>query len=85
MLRDLHSLNIRDVEKQLNNMLNQLSIKLRGKVRSIIVKHAIEAWLLADPNSVKKALGHKTKVKNPETLQKPDKEIDYIALKCGKR
>jgi len=45
----------------------------------------MEAWLLADPETISKIVKHKVNVGNPEEIKNPATYLDEIMKKCGKR
>jgi len=84
ILKDLHRYTEEKVKKQIRKIENAIE-KLGFTAKGIIVKKAMEAWLLADPEAISKIVKHKVNVGNPEEIENPATYLDEIMKKCGKR
>ena len=75
VLKDLHRL----PEDIVSRHLKKIQSEAKGtmcNVQGIIVRKAIEAWILADIESI--ATGKKVKIGNPECINEPNKELDRL-------
>ena len=61
-------------EEEMAKITRRIETSLRSKIKQsfhyIVVTHAFEGWLLADPTCIKKYLGPRTKVKIPASASK---------------
>ena len=75
VLKDLHRLPEDIVSKHLKKIQSETK-ETTCNVQGIIVRKAIEAWILADTESI--VTGKKVKIGNPECIDEPDKELDRL-------
>ncbi|MCS4542454.1 MAG: DUF4276 family protein [Euryarchaeota archaeon] len=54
------------------------------EIKICIVRHAIEAWFLADENALGEFVENPTAISNPEEICKPDEEIEKLFRNSGK-
>ena len=80
VLKDLHRHREEDVLHMLRNLEN-----LDDRVVGVLVKRAIEAWILADPSCLESKLRVRVSVRNPEELEDPAEELDRIMRLAGRR
>jgi hypothetical protein len=87
VLKDLHRYDERTIDQRFRGIRNKLSTPERCRTSLAIVRRAIEAWLLADPESLNRAFGFKNKIiiNNPEEITDPAEELDRILQRHGKR
>jgi hypothetical protein len=87
VLKDMEKYKEKSINKRFNAIKTRLHPSERNKVRLIIVRRAIEAWLLADPKAIEKAFGCRIGVIAGMTdeIRNPAEELDKMLRKCGKR
>jgi hypothetical protein len=87
VLKDLHRYNERDINQRFREIRNQLSTSEKSRTALVIVRRAIESWLLADPEAINKAYGFKNKiiVNDPEEVLNPAEELNRILQRHGKK
>lgn len=84
LLRDLNQRAESDVQREFEWIHNGLPSELRGRVSHAVARREIEAWFLADPETIKQITGHEARIPDSEAIDKPAKELAYIFRKCGK-
>lgn len=87
IMKDLHRYRRTKILERFNRLRKQLSRAERRRTKLVIVKKAIESWLLADPSAISKAFGCRRKIviNNPEEVENPVEVLDSILKKSGKR
>ncbi|RLE78090.1 MAG: hypothetical protein DRJ52_10825 [Thermoprotei archaeon] len=87
VLKDLHTYNEEYLLARFNRIKNMIEKSLREHIYLIVVKKAIEAWLLADIESITSYYKRSIKVHigDPEKIDDPAEELDKILNKCNKR
>jgi len=85
LLKDLHTLDEGELRSRIERTLSELPEYLSGRVDYVIVRRAIEAWILADPDGLERATGHRPSVSDPEDILDPAEALDELLKKCGKR
>ena len=87
VLKDLERYEEVDIHQRFNAIQKSLTSSQKKKTKLVIVKRAIESWLLADPNAIKRAFGCKktANINKPESVTNPTKELDNILRRCGKK
>ncbi len=84
VLKDLHSFTEQDVLEKLEKIGSSLPSNVRGKFANIVVRKAIEAWLLSDPEALKIICYQAEPPSNPEGLDDPAEYLRRELRKCGK-
>ena len=87
VMKDLHRYKKAKILERFNKLRKQLSGAERKRTKLVIVKKAIESWLLTDPSAIGRAFGFKEKIviNNPEEIANPAEVLDKILRKSGKR
>jgi hypothetical protein len=87
VLKDLHRYDQRTIDERFRGIRNHLPASESRRTSLIIVRRAIEAWLLADSESINRTYGFKDaiEVNNPENIEDPAEELDRILQRHGKR
>ena len=91
VLKDLERYEEDVLSRRFNEIASRLSNIERSKVIFIVVRKAVEAWLLADLDAVERATGcrisrrTRSRLTNPEAVDNPKKELTAILRKCGKK
>ena len=57
----------------------------KPRIVPVIVRRAIEAWILADPTSLSHRLGVPVRVEEPERILDPAEELDRVMRRAGLR
>ena len=83
VLKDLHGRREEEVEKHLEQIGNK--IKRIAPYHGIIIRHAIEAWILSDVSCLKESLGIVARQVDPESIVKPDDYLDSLFTKKNMR
>lgn len=83
VLKDLHNYE----EELVMNHLETIKQRVQqiGRYNGIIVRYAIESWILADISCLKKTLGISTRQIDPESIRNPDKYLDALFMRKNKR
>jgi len=81
ILKDLHRYDENAITRRLETIATRIA---KPKVIPIIVKRAIEAWVLADPQSLSKELGVRVNVKDSEALLDPAETLNHYMKLAGK-
>jgi len=90
VLKDLEHYDEKILVERFRKVLERLPEIERNRITLVLVKRAIEAWLLADPDAVEKAagceIGRRTRQRlaDPEGILNPKEELRKIFEKCGK-
>ena len=82
VLKDLHTYEERVIRKHLETI--ERKVKQLARFHGIIVRYAIEAWILADTSCLQKTLGIKTRQVDPESIEKPDEYLDSLFMRKNK-
>jgi len=85
LLKDLHTLDEGELRSRIERTLSELPENLSGRVDYVIVRRSIEAWILADPDGLERATGHRPRVGDPEGILDPAEVLDELLKRCGKR
>ncbi len=80
VLKDLH----RYSEDTLTDIMRKIE-RMDNRITCIIVKRAIESWILADPSCLERKYKIKVEIHNPEELEDPAEELDRILRRIGRR
>jgi len=86
VLKDLHTHREENIRKWYNAARRDLSAELRDRLTFVIVKHAIEAWFLADTDALNATYdcSINKEIFNPEDFPNPSEELENLLRKHGK-
>lgn len=76
-----------EIEKEVQKVKGTLTVKVNRPVYYVVVVHALEGWLLSDPEGIKKYLGPRAKINISPSASKecrPKKVMKDIFRKAGK-
>jgi len=94
VLKDLESFEESTIKQRFQKAVRRVRERLPGvslDVRLVIVKRAVEAWLLADPDAIEKATNCKLseevkkRLDRPEQISRPKDVLADLLRRCGKR
>jgi len=87
VLKDLHTYQEDAINRRYGAVLKELDTYLKKKARLVIVRHAIEAWFLADINALNRTFNCRIEreIPNPEGIKDPAKKLNEILEGYGKR
>jgi len=90
VLKDLERLDEEAVRRRLEDVRRALPPGGRDKVVFVVVRRAVEAWVLADPDAIEEAIGceigrrARQRLANPEAIEEPKEELKKMFRRCGK-
>lgn len=85
VLKDQHDHPEERVKELLSRVDRNTPEDLRGKLRKIIVKRAIEAWILADPQGLRSLCSKAGFTGDPEAPENPAEILERELAKCNKQ
>mgnify|MGYP000194440325 CR=1 FL=1 len=83
VLKDLHEYREEIIKRHLETIRQR--VQHLARYYGIIVRYAIEAWILADVSCLQKTLGITTRQINPESIERPNEYLDALFMKKNKR
>ncbi len=83
VLKDLHEYREEVIRKHLETIKKR--VQHLARYYGIIVRYAIEAWILADVSCLQKTLGITTRQIDPESIERPNEYLDALFMKKNKR
>lgn len=83
VLKDIHKYKESTVRRHLETI--EQHIRGIAKFYGIIIRYAIESWILADVGCLRKTLGIFTRQIDPESVEEPDKYLDNLLMKKNRR
>ena len=93
ILKDLESFKENTIKQRFQKAVGRVRKRLPGMsldIRLVIVRRAVEAWLLADPSAIEKATNCRLserlrkRLGQPEQIDKPKDTLARILQRCGK-
>jgi len=86
ILKDLHRYREERIEKIRGEILGFVDAQTSTKINFIIVRHAIEAWFLADTDALSKVYNCKVpEISDPEEIENPAEKLGRLLEKHGKK
>ncbi|RLG95586.1 hypothetical protein DRO37_01960 [Candidatus Bathyarchaeota archaeon] len=86
ILKDLHKYPEKAIMERYNRIRRTISADLRERVKLVIVRHAIEAWFLADTDAVSRVFNCRwlRAIRDPESIEDPAEELNNMLKRKGK-
>ena len=93
VLKDLESYEESVIRERFQEALRRVEAELGSAgpdVRLVIVRRAVESWLLADPDAIEAVIGCKLgsrirrSLERPEQIDKPKGLLAHLARRCGR-
>ena len=86
ILKDLHKYPEKAIMERYNRIRRTISADLRERVKLVIVRHAIEAWFLADTDAVSRVFNCRwfRAIRDPESIEDPAEELNNMLKREGK-
>jgi len=86
VLKDQHRHSESQLRKLIDmHLLSRLSRDLRNRVNVVLVRRAIEAWILGDPEALHSLCPGASFDGDPEEVEEPDAKLRELLERCGKR
>jgi hypothetical protein len=87
VLKDLHTYQEDTIRRRYRATLRALAAHLIGRIRFLTVRHAIEAWFLADINTLNRVYNCRIEreIMNPEEIEDPAERLTRLLERYGKR
>lgn len=87
VLKDLHTYQEDTLRRRYNDVLRALDTHFRERTKFLIVRHAIEAWFLADINALNRTYNCRIEgeITNPEEIEDPAEELTRLLERYGKK
>jgi len=85
VLKDKHIYDDNSINSILRNIISE--IEKKSLIDIILIQYAIESWFLSDINAINQVFNVRINknISNPESIQNPDKELNNILEKFGKK
>ena len=86
VLKDLHRYREETIKRIYRDTLRFADASLGKEINFLIVRHAIEAWFLADADALSRIYNCRvTEIPDPEEIENPAEELGRLLEKYGKR
>jgi len=86
VLKDLHKYQEGTIKRIYRETLGFVDSYFDKKIKFLIIRHAIEAWFLADADALSRIYNCRVnEIPNPEEIENPAEELERLLEKYGKK